>query len=741
MPIYDFHTLSPTDFEYLSKDILNAVLATALQRYAPGRDQGIDLREITKDGSIIVAQCKHYIESSWSTFMRAVRDEVTKGERLHATRYLFTTSRDLTPMQQDQVVQALSGLGVTHEDIWGRARLNDALADHPEVEKRHIKLWLTSAGVLQTLLESGQWQRGEATLDHVRDQAKLWVRTPEFSQVMNVLRAQGVCIVHGPPGSGKTFLAEMALLSAAADGWEISHVSNDIDHAWNTLRNNQVNQLFYFDDFLGETDLQVSKNEPTNIATFINRIRRLRDHKRLIITTREQIFYKAASGYDRINDIAAEIGQIGVRIGRHSARIKSEILFNHLYFSGIPTDDRNYLAIDNRVISIVQHPSYSPRLILGGLRSTDDESADAKLEAIKNALDHPDKLWETSFRNLPSIGQQVLLTMATLPAKPWKLEVIHGLITGADPLSWRPALRILEPTWLAVTGPAAPKYIALASPSCRDYLLGVLDDATVAGHQIEQVQLLAQVRTLTWAAGLLPSKVGLTQRPELAHELRKRRIWLADCIRGFVEADLTQASPSQTACLIQDTATLLSVYGTEADSSWLLDRTSKGLDADGEQFDFSAADGFSIAQALTSLNTNTPEHRTSVTDRLLLRSASAIAISRDLDAYEALPRELTSAPIREAALRRAKAVLAEEMDDLLYNAVDSDAIRIAAAEIEQRAEWYGLDVNIGPLLDRVNDLVPTTPAPSPWPEIDNAPGDSESDDFESIRRTFSRFAN
>ena len=44
MPNYDFSTLSPPDFEELSRDLLQAELNVKLEGFRSGRDKGIDLR-------------------------------------------------------------------------------------------------------------------------------------------------------------------------------------------------------------------------------------------------------------------------------------------------------------------------------------------------------------------------------------------------------------------------------------------------------------------------------------------------------------------------------------------------------------------------------------------------------------------------------------------------------------------------------------------------------------------------
>lgn len=737
MPDYDFRTLSPVDFEHLVRDVLNADLGLALQGYAPGRDQGIDLRQVTADGAVTVVQCKHYLDSSWSTFMRAVRREGARGQELQVYRYLFVTSRALTPSQQDEVVAALQPLGVTYDHVWGRNSLNEALSRHPDVERRNVKLWLSSAGVLDTLLNAGRWQRGEATLDEVRDHAKLWVHTASYDEALKVLEHEGVCIVYGPPGTGKTFLAEMVLLSAATEGWNAVHISGDIEEAWRSLLPDESNQIFYYNDFLGESELQVaSKNEPTQLVNFITRIRRFREYKRFIMTTREQVLQQAANEYDTLNDLLGDLRQLGVRLDRYPTRARAEILFNHLYFSDIPHVDREDIALDNRIVSIVDHPAYNPRLIESALKSTLREPIERKLKSIKLALDYPDRLWRTSFQKLSSLGKQVLLTIASLPARPWPLYLIRELTSTNDSLGWRSALRSLESTWLNVTGQPSDRYVVLANPSCRDYLLSLLDDVAVAADQVMRIRSLDQIVSLTRSAGLLADAANMAQRPELAHALRSRRAWLVELVRSRADADCDGIAVTQQVQVLRDAAAMLTVYGGDPDANWLMERIQRLIDSTSHSPMIDSQSTFTLAELMMRLSTEAPKQRDALAERLVMKAVNAIQTNRELDAYEMLPGGLRSSAIWAAARLRAREVLVDDMDHLLRNADDPDVIRVGAADIELRAQWYSLDVNIGPLLDRAIELEAREAQPSPWPAIETV---ASTDDTTDIRRIFSRF--
>ena len=83
------------------------------------------------------------------------------------------TSVPLTPGRKEQVVRALEPWIQTPNDIMGKHDISGLLARHSEVERRHIKLWLTSTEVLNALLNSGIFNRSEDAWDQARHQLRL----------------------------------------------------------------------------------------------------------------------------------------------------------------------------------------------------------------------------------------------------------------------------------------------------------------------------------------------------------------------------------------------------------------------------------------------------------------------------------------------------------------------------------------------------------------------------------------
>ena len=745
MPDYDFRALSPVDFEHLARDVLNADLDLRLQSYTSGQDQGIDLRQSDADGAVTVAQCKHYVESNWSTFLRAVEKEGNRGKDLAADRYIFVTSRPLTPLQQGKILEKLSSLPIVLDDIWGGDALNAALGRHPEVERRHIKLWISSTEVLDTLLNSGRWQRGEALLVNLANRARLWVHTAAYDQVLDMLQREGVCIVVGPPGVGKSFLAGMALLAAAHDDWQVVDVTSNIEEAWTALRTDQA-QIFHYDDFLGEAGVELAKNEPSSLNAFLARVRQLKESKRIILTTREQELRTAADGpADQLAALARNPDKYELRLQSYDLQTRAKILFNHLYFSGLPASERQLLAVDNRLLNITQHPAYNPRIIDDAIRLSPSLTAEDVLDTIDRALENPQNLWNGSFRRLTALGQQILLTIATLPYRPWPLDTIRRLVVPEDALAWTPALRALETTWLQLL--ATPtRSLSFANPSARNYMLGILDDTAVAEGQIDRASNLTQLVSMSHSAGLVapPQGVSTVARAELASALTSRRADALGKVKQFTLADLTdRPTADRRLWILLDAAAVLKALGTAADTAWLFECGEALIEpGPGDPPTFQAADAFELAEALYSLPAEDFEKRSRVSRELTRAAANSINAIRDLDAYQTLSADLVGDAEAAALVHdRARSVIEVEREQLLHGIDDARTIEVFATDLAERAAFYGLDIDIGPILDRADELAAQASNPHAWPEATEISDDDGNNNDPDVHQIFLQFGD
>lgn len=74
---YDYHRLSPTDFEALAADVLVALTGERFERFSEGRDGGIDSRcQRQESDAVMIGQAKRY--KSASQLVSRIGDEKCK---------------------------------------------------------------------------------------------------------------------------------------------------------------------------------------------------------------------------------------------------------------------------------------------------------------------------------------------------------------------------------------------------------------------------------------------------------------------------------------------------------------------------------------------------------------------------------------------------------------------------------------------------------------------------------------
>lgn len=529
MPSYDFTTLSPLDFEHLVRDLLQGELGIHLESFKAGRDGGIDLRYAPDARRSLIVQCKHYAASGYSTLFRHLKvDELPKVKRLRSTRYILATSVALTPDSKDRLRRLFRPYVRSPGDIFGRDDLNNLLGKQPDVERAHLKLYLSTVVTLERVLHADVYNRSSRRLREAYDLSQVYVPNESFGKALKILEETSVCIITGTPGIGKTTLAFMLVLYYAARGFEFVDITSDVSEV-DAVGPDRARRVYLFDDFLGQTSIveKLAQNADDRLVRFIRHAQR-RPDIRFILTTRDYILQHARHVYEKLDRAALEPLRFMLDMTPYTAAVRAQILYNHLHFSDIPDDYKSAICRKEVYDRIIRHPNYNPRLIEKTIRlpMAKTGSREEFVASFFRILSTPDELWRHPFEHqLDEYAQRLLLVLATLP-----LEVdLRDFKTAADSFTrshgqWVDTLRLLEGTFLRFevvpnTDGSTITLASLHNPSLRDYLLGTIDtselwvnDLLVHARFFEQVralwsyanpQLLSFYRTSPHLAGLL----------------------------------------------------------------------------------------------------------------------------------------------------------------------------------------------------------------------------------------------
>jgi hypothetical protein len=511
--VRSWENLSDYEFENLVADLLEADLSFRFERFTRGRDGGIDLRHIPRRGRRPdIAQAKHYRASTYSNLRSAARTEARRLRDLNIrTRsYRFVTSLGLTPANKSELASIL-GDWVTREDhILGRDDVESLLDAHPDVERRHVKLWLNSGAQLDALLRAGTHARSRVLAQDIVRSSPLYVQGDSFLEAHRLLNDRRVLLVAGSPGIGKTTLARMLIGDAIVQGYEPIEVSGSIDEAWEVW-DPEVRQVFLYDDFLGRTVVgELAKNEDSRLLSFMREVGKS-NRSLLVLTTREYILQEAVQSFEAFRRHGLRDARFVLVLDSYSPLDRAKILHNHVWHSELPMEAKEELAVDRGYSRIVTHENFNPRVIeyITGLQSghrISVQPGESWLDFAVYSLDHPTEIWAQAFdRELGPEAHALLMCLATLPREAEIGDLQSAFIRWASSTALRhgqrdfeDALRVVDDSFTTTRRLEGDVFfVSFANPGVADFLQERLlaDPAQVAialrsAVFIEQVEII-----------------------------------------------------------------------------------------------------------------------------------------------------------------------------------------------------------------------------------------------------------
>jgi len=513
MDRFELGRLTDFDFEVVCKDLFEDILRTKLEIFAKGADAGIDLRRIEDANATTVIQCKHWQMSARAKLIRHMdRTERPKIEALRPGRYILATTVDLTVDAKDKLMEILRPYLVSLDDLYGVEEIVAELRSRPGIVQGHLRLWLNSAAVLQALLIKDVVTRSATLVDEIDESLKTYAPNESYTRACDILEQQRVCIIAGLPGIGKTTLARVLAASYVSAGFELVEISEDVNEA-NRVWDDSRAQIFYYDDFLGQANLadKMGKNEDSRLLSMLKKVRRSAN-KYFVLTTREYILAEARQHYEKLAAHDFSPLTCVLDLSDYSRKVRAEILYNHVFHSGLPPGQRAPFAEREVYSPILSHRNFNPRLVALSLELYNEEKDSVPYAAAANVLENledPRRIWQHIIENdldEPALHLlEVLLTAGPL-ASLTNLEAAwqayrHHLGRSSESRQFRRALGVTENTMVRFQRINGVITASFHNPSVRDFMRSYLAQergaiagllsASISFEQVEQIWRLS----------------------------------------------------------------------------------------------------------------------------------------------------------------------------------------------------------------------------------------------------------
>lgn len=500
--MYNYYNLNDVEFEALCKDVMEKKLSTNLRLFAKGRDGGIDLTNnaITHD---FIIQVKHYIGSKFSNLRTTLKNEINNVQKWNPKQYYVCCGMHLTDANINEIYNMFSEFMDSDQNIISLGEIDEFLQDPDNIDvvRKHYKLWLYASNILDEILNQNIFIDCESLFNDIEEDSKYFVQTEIYNQCLEHLDKNGLLMITGGPGIGKTITSKMLVLYFSIHGYRVRYTTNgDIADIKNSLSSDKESkEIVLLDDCLGQHYFNIKNTQESELLSLINFVK-LYKNKKIILNSRITIFNEAK---DRSYEFEMFFQEKKIR--NHTINMdditlleKAKIFYNHLIYKRIPKEYYEAIKRNKNYLKVVEHSNYTPRIIEHVTYKTNylKVAPEKYFEYIFESLSHPHNIWKNEFgRRLKAVDRAFVSTLYSLTDTTIKYIILKECFNerllkmkNVDYTinNYEFILSRLNQSIINLVDNKGTMYVGVINPSVNDYMKTVFRDNMLELNEVRE---------------------------------------------------------------------------------------------------------------------------------------------------------------------------------------------------------------------------------------------------------------
>lgn len=485
---FDLELLGPLEFEKFCKDLMEVYLSKKFKSFKPGKDQGIDLRNLDEN---ILCQCKRI--SNINNLKSSLKKEVEKVKKMYETNevseYYLLIVNELSPQEEKELIGIMEPY-LKSENLISYNEIVSILEkdENKEILRRNVKLWLTSSAVLELFNDKFVIFQADSIKNDIKSYSKFFVETEAFNNALVKLNEQKYLIITGMPGVGKTITSYMLVAKMLVENPDISIKTTTIDCLDELIKSlsKLEKELIIIDDFLGKNNLILTEIEINNINKIIKYAKS--NNKFLILNSRNYILEEGKNlNYD-LNKIASSLSIVDINVLSLIERAK--ILFNMQYYNNVPFEYYENLLrksfFDKNYRRIIQHKNFNARVIeyCAQNYSKDEIFSQNYSEYIIDNLENSNVIWKNQFSNFKNTELTFFYILYTLTKDKVSIDKVNEAFYNSCVIrNYDTSINLIEEIIEKFNGSLlkleistdGSQHISFINPSIPDYIMDSLE--------------------------------------------------------------------------------------------------------------------------------------------------------------------------------------------------------------------------------------------------------------------------